>query len=132
MKRILLVALSLWMSGCVDDSLQIQTNFPFTVSADPLPSPVPVKTEVGINLVVLPERTTTHDAYTIRVVSPTLPAPMVRVDGRLVVPGVATPLARLTPRLSVEPSTAGSYGLTVEVSNREGTRQSLTLNVQAQ
>lgn len=132
MKRMLILVLSVWMLGCVDDSLQVQTSFPFTVSADPLPSPASVKTDVSTILMVLPERTSTLDAYTIRVVSPTLPAPTVRVDGRALVLGVSTPLLRLNPRLSVESLTAGSYTLTIEISNREGTRQSLALNVQAQ
>lgn len=132
MKNMILFALSVWLCGCVDDSLQVQTNFPFTISADPLPSPAPVKMDIGTDLVIKPERTTTLDAFTIRVISSTLPALTVRVDGRSLVPGIATPLLRLNPRMTVEASTAGNYGLKVEVSNREGTRQSLTLNIQAQ
>ena len=136
MKKIILVgwllSVLIGLTGCVDESLQVQTEFPFTLTNEPLPTPLPIKSEVSIHLNIRPERVTSWDAYTLRVLPGTIPSLSVKLDGQLLGMGVPIRLNRLIPRLDVTAPAAGSYTFTVEVQDRAGTRQTLPFTLQAQ
>lgn len=130
MKNIMLLLLALVSLSCNRESLTIQTEFPFTASAETLPTTVKVGNPVDFQLTISPERLTTASAYTLkyRVLSDEMGS--LSADGTSLPPGESRPVSTLKPTLRFVGIKAATYQFSIVVTDQAGTTQEVPLSLQ--
>lgn len=121
--------LSLLMLNCTTDSLTIQTQFPFTITNEPLPTAVKVGAPATFSITITPERLTTLSQYTLRWRNQTDMPGALYIDYTSLEENKATPLKSLTPMLRFTSTVAGSTNFEVIVTDQDNVSQTLNLAV---
>lgn len=120
---------SLLTLSCNSDSLNIQTQFPFTITYEPLPTAVKVGAPTTFGIMITPERLTTLSQYTLRWRNQTdLPSALYIGDTRAE-ENKATPLKSLNPTLRFTSSMAGSNNFELIITDQNNVSQKLNLTV---
>jgi len=131
MKKILLLTLlALGSLSCSNESLTIQTDFPFTVTAESLPAKVKIDRPVEVQLTISPERITTASAFTLKYRTLSEEVGLLSIDGRPVKGGQSLPTKSLTPTLLFNAINPGIYTFSVVVSDQNGVSHEVPLSLE--
>lgn len=131
MKNILLLTLlTLGSLGCSNESLNIQTDFPFTVTAESLPAKVKVDMPVELQLTIRPERVTSATAFTLKYRTLSEEVGLLSVDGRAVKGGQTLPTKSLTPTLLFKAINPGIYAFSVAITDQNGVSREIPISLE--
>ena len=131
MKKILLFTLLVLGSlGCSNESLTIQTQFPFTVKAESLPGKVKLDSPVEVQLRISPERLTTASAFSLKYRPLSEQTGLLSVDGVGVKSGQSIPTKSLTPTLLFKALSPGIYTFSVAITDQNGVSQQVPLSLE--
>jgi len=119
--------ISLLMLSCNSDSLNIQTQFPFTITNESLPTAVKVGAPATFGLIITPERLTTLSQYTLRWRNRTDMPGALYTENTRVEENKATPLKSLNPTLRFTSSVAGSNNFELIITDQNNVSQTLNL-----
>ncbi|RYF67249.1 MAG: DUF3872 domain-containing protein [Cytophagaceae bacterium] len=126
---LLSLLVSLLMLSCNTDSLTIQTQFPFTITNEPLPTAVKVGAPATFGITITPERLTSLSQYSLRWRNQTDTPGTLYIDYTNVVENKATALKTLTPFLRFTSSVAGSNNFELIITDQNNVSQTLNLTV---
>lgn len=119
----------LLLLSCNTDSLNIQTQFPFTVTNEPLPTAVKVGAPAAFNITITPERMTTETQYTLRWRNQTDMPGVLYIGYTSVEENKATTLKTLNPTLRFTSPKAGSNNFELIVTDQNNVSQTINLTV---
>ena len=124
-----LLALSLSMTGCSSESLNVQRQFPFTLTGEAIAATVKPGVDIPFEVTITPERTTTTSVYQLKWRPLSEATGILRLNGTVLKPNALVTLTSLTPVLSFNGEVAGIHSFAVVVTDEARVSQSLTVAI---
>ena len=115
--------------SCSSESLNIQQQFPFTLSGESLPSGIRAGVPVSFQLSLTPERLTTHSQYSLRWRNLSELQGDLAVDKKPILPGQLVTLASLTPTLTFVGKDVTTYKFSLVITDESGMSKELPVEV---
>lgn len=122
----------LMLTGCSSETLNIQTDFPFTVTTQTLPASIRVGSQTAFEVGIVSERTTSLTAYTARWRNLSASPARLMLNGKLVIDNqpVSIPLKGNKAVFVPLDTAAKSYQFELNVVNQSGQSQTIPLSIQ--